>query len=179
MNIEVDALTDTVQRLKELSRVETGQAMFTLAPLRLKPVVDAVADRLRPQIDRHSLILLNEVSPELPTVMADVNAVSEVLINLLGNAIKYTPEGGKVWVRATAANGTVEVQVADTGQGIAAQHLPHIFERFYKADRSRASDGVGLGLALVKHLVQAHGGKVWAESVEGRGSTFSFTLPGA
>jgi two-component system phosphate regulon sensor histidine kinase PhoR len=179
MNIEVDALTDTVQRLMELSRVETGQAMFTLAPLRLKPVVDAVADRLRPQIDRHSLILLNEVSPELPTVMADVNAVSEVLINLLGNAIKYTPEGGKVWVRATAANGTVEVQVADTGQGIAAQHLPHIFERFYKADRSRASDGVGLGLALVKHLVQAHGGKVWAESVEGRGSTFSFTLPGA
>ena len=179
MNVEVDALTEMVQRLLELSRVETGRAQFTMVPLRVKPTIDEIVDRLQPQAARRRLLLTADVDDTLPSVMADGGAIGEVLLNLLGNAIKFTPDGGKISVTARVQNEDVEVTVRDTGSGIAAAHLPHIFERFYKVDRSRSTEGVGLGLALVKHLVQAHGGKVWAESSLGRGSAFHFTLPRA
>ena len=179
MNVEVDALTEMIQRLLELSRVETGRAEFTMRPLRLKPVVESVVDRLQPQAARRRLSLSAGLDDTLPSVLADVGAVSEVLLTLLGNAIKFTPDGGKISIAASVQSEAVQVTVRDTGSGIAAAHLPHIFERFYKVDRSRSTEGIGLGLALVKHLVQAHGGKVWAESSLGRGTAFHFTLPRA
>ena len=179
MNVEVNALTDMVQRLMELSRVETGEARFVLAPLDIKAAVREVAGRLESQIARHQLTFLPNIPDGLPPVLADTGAVSEVLINLLGNAVKFTPPGGKIEVSVLEDDDSLEMIVRDTGEGIASNHLPHIFERFYKVDRSRSSEGVGLGLALVKHLVQAQGGRVWAESSIGRGSTFHFTLPKA
>jgi two-component system phosphate regulon sensor histidine kinase PhoR len=102
-----------------------------------------------------------------------------VLANLLLNALKFTPAGGSVRVRAAAGEGVVAVSVSDTGAGIAAQDVPRVFERFYKADRARGSGGTGLGLAIVKHTVEAHGGRVTVESHEGQGTTFTFTVPTA
>jgi signal transduction histidine kinase len=100
-----------------------------------------------------------------------------VVVNLLHNAIKFTPSGGQVIVRVTQLDHEIKFAVSDTGVGIAAEDLPRIFERFYKVDRSRATSGTGLGLAIARHLVEAHAGKIWAESEVGKGSTFYFTIP--
>lgn len=179
MEIEVDALTQMVEELLELSRIESGEA-----PLRLNPVLPATAvippvDRLRPQAERSRLELVVDIPHELPPVLVDAGKIHQVVTNLVHNAIKFTPPGGHIRVTATADAAVVTVAVADTGPGIAAADLPRIFERFFKTDRSRAVGGTGLGLAIAKHIVQAHGGKIWAESQEGRGSTFFFTLPRA
>ena len=96
---------------------------------------------------------------------------------MLQNSVKFTPSGGTITVEARSNGGFVEVSVLDTGIGIAAEHLPHLFERFYKVDKARRDGGTGLGLAIVKHIVQAHGGAVYADSVEGEGSAFYFTMP--
>jgi len=110
-------------------------------------------------------------------VVVTDGAGSVVLANLIHNAIKFTPRGGRVEVGVEEQPDSVLLRVTDTGTGISAEDLPHVFERFYKADKSRSTEGAGLGLAIAKHIVQAHGRRIWAESVEGRGSTFSFTLP--
>lgn len=99
------------------------------------------------------------------------------MVNLIHNAIKFTPPHGQISVKAEQVNGRVNFLVQDTGAGISEEHLPHIFERFYKADRSRHGAGSGLGLAIAKHIVRVHNGKIWVDSIEGRGSTFSISLP--
>jgi two-component system phosphate regulon sensor histidine kinase PhoR len=109
--------------------------------------------------------------------MADEARVEQVLVNLIHNAIKFTPSGGRISISAKAKDNDILVSVADTGIGISPDDLPRIFERFYKADKSRSGGGTGLGLAIAKHIVEAHGGRIWAESTEGRGSIFNFTLP--
>ena len=113
---------------------------------------------------------------EVPCVLADVERIQKVVTNLVHNALKFTPAGGAVEVAAEMADQEVILSVKDTGVGIPAENLPRIFERFYKADRARSSGGTGLGLAIAKHIVQGHGGRIWAESVEGQGSTFYFSL---
>ena len=121
--------------------------------------------------------------PSLYLVFADEDRIEQVLVNLIHNAIKFTPLGGKITLQAElAAGGTTDQRfirfaVQDTGKGISADDLARIFERFYKTDRARASRGTGLGLSIARHIVEAHGGKIWAESREGHGSTFYFTLP--
>jgi len=115
--------------------------------------------------------------PDLPSVLADAERVMEVVTNLVHNAIKFTPAGGQVTISARLAGEEVILSVQDTGIGIPADDLPRIFERFYKADRARSGGGTGLGLSIARHIVQGHGGRIWAESVEGRGSTFYFSLP--
>jgi signal transduction histidine kinase len=118
-----------------------------------------------------------EVPPcEVPDVRADRARVLQVLSNLVGNALKFTPAGGTVTVTAEAAGESVAFHVADTGEGIAPEHLPRLFDRFWQAERGDRK-GLGLGLAIAKGIVEAHGGRIWAESVPGQGSTFSFTLP--
>ena len=177
IHAEVDHLTQLVQRLLDLSRLETGKVQFTMKALDVRQVIEEVADRLRPQVVRRQLSLLVEVPDELPQALADRAAVQEVLLNLLDNAIKFTDPQGTIRLSAQQAGPTLQVTVEDSGEGIDPAQLPHIFERFYKADRSRSSEGAGLGLALAKHIVQAHGGRIWAESVLGRSSAFHFTLP--
>ena len=179
MEIEVDALTQMVEELLELSRIESGQV-----PLRLNPVLPTAAiapavERLRAQAERGQLTLLMEVPREMPLVLIDAGRIHQVVTNIVHNAIKFTPAQGTITVSATADGTEVTVSVADTGIGISTNDLPRIFERFFKTDRSRAVGGTGLGLAIAKHIVQAHGGRIWATSQEGRGSAFHFTMPRA
>jgi len=123
------------------------------------------------------VVLLDPLKPG-PYVQADGRRLGQVLANLLANAVKFTPPGGRIEAGARAAGDLVEFWVADTGVGIAPDHLLRVFERFYKTDPSRAGGGTGLGLAICKHLVRAHGGSIWAESTgEGQGAAFRFTLP--
>ncbi len=245
---EVDVVTQLVDELHELSQIESGRVTLQLAARNIDDVVEHTLQRIRPQADRKQLHVSAYVAPEHPEVLMDEKRVGQVLINLLHNAIKFTPAGGEITVCAcvitvdetTPHRGYVEryilqadrhmvppdllqpqpsrpapdelsvpdvsendsendgvpravimvpaphpsglwmlVSVSDTGIGIPARELPRIFERFYKVDRSRNRNagGTGLGLAIAKHLVEGHGGRLWADSEEGRGSTFFFTLP--
>jgi two-component system phosphate regulon sensor histidine kinase PhoR len=176
---EVDALTQMVQELLELSRIESGQVPLRLEPVAVADVVSPPVKRLRPQAERAGLSLAVDLPSDLPLVLADKERAQQVVTNLVHNAIKFTPSGGLIIVRASAARAEqgVLISVEDTGVGIPADDLPRIFERFYKANRARSGGGTGLGLAIAKHIVQAHGGRIWAESVEGKGSIFYFTLP--
>jgi two-component system phosphate regulon sensor histidine kinase PhoR len=168
MDTEVDALTQMVQELLELSRIESGQVPFRLAPVAVADVVLPPVERLRPQAERFVLQIALDLPSDLPPVLADEERIQQVVTNLVHNAIKFTPSGGEVMVSAAAGEGEVIVSVSDTGVGIPANDLPRIFERFYKADHARSSGGTGLGLAIAKHIVQGHGGRIWAESIEGR-----------
>ena len=140
-------------------------------------LVEPAVERLRPQAERANLTLTVVLASALPQVMVDADRIRQVVINLVHNAIKFTPPGGFITVTARCVHDSVVISVADTGIGIPADDVSRIFERFYKADRARSGGGTGLGLAIAKHTVQAHNGRIWVESVEGKGSTFSFTLP--
>jgi two-component system phosphate regulon sensor histidine kinase PhoR len=177
MDAEVDALTQMVQELLELSRVESGRAPLRLVPTRVDEIVIPPIERLRPQADRVELEIVGVLPPFLPLVLADGERVLQVVTNLLHNAIKFTPVGGTVTVSAEPVGDEVLISVQDTGVGIPAEEMTRIFERFYKADRARSGGGTGLGLSIAKHIVQGHGGEIWVESVEGQGSTFYFSLP--
>jgi two-component system phosphate regulon sensor histidine kinase PhoR len=188
MDIEVDALTQMVEELLALSRIESGRAELEMRPHAVRDVIVPPVERLRPQAERARVTLTVELPPDLPPVRADLDHVRQVVTNLVHNSIKFTPAGGQVVVRAVVekdapphlpipASPCLIISVSDTGAGIAADDLPRIFERFFKADRARSGGGTGLGLAIARHIVRAHGGSIWAESVEERGSTFTFTLP--
>ena len=177
IEVEVDALTQMVRELLELSRIESGQAPFNLEPVAVADVVVSPVERLRPQAERAGIQLTFELAPDLPSVLADAERMQQVLTNLVHNGIKFTPPDGEIVVSATARDDEIVISVRDTGVGIPADALPRIFERFYKADRARSGGGTGLGLAIAKHIVLAHGGRLWVESVEGRGSTFYVALP--
>jgi two-component system phosphate regulon sensor histidine kinase PhoR len=177
METEVDALTQMVQELLELSRIESGRVPLQLAPVPVAGVVLPPVERLRPQAERAGLTLTVTLPPDLSSIQADAERIQQVVTNLVHNAVKFTPPGGQVIISAGPGNDEVIVKVQDTGVGIAADDLPRIFERFYKADRARSGGGTGLGLAIARHIVQAHGGRIWVESLEGRGSTFYFSLP--
>jgi len=174
---EVDRIVQLVEELLELSRVESGVPL-AMAPVALAEVIGRAVDRLRPQAEALGVELVVKAEP-LPPISGDATRLERVVLNLVDNALKFTPAGGRVEVRAGAAAAVAWVEVRDTGPGIDPRDLPRVFERFFKADYSRQAAGSGLGLALVKHTIEAHGGAVSAESSPGRGSTFRFTLPPA
>lgn len=174
---EVDSLALMVQELLELSRIESGKVPlhFTAAsPINL---LTNAADRLRLQAERSGLTWEIEISEDITDVFADPPRLEQVIVNLLHNAIKFTPRDGKIVLKAEPYNGMVLFVIKDSGVGISKEDLPRIFERFYKTDKARASGGTGLGLSISRHLVEAHGGRIWAESMEGKGSSFYFTIP--
>ena len=196
MDVEVDSLTQMVQELLELSRIESGQVPFRLHPTDLAQVAQVAVDRLSAQAERAQVILVADLPADLPLVLADGDRLAQVLTNLIHNAIKFTDAGGQIDVRVNVATaGSLNmgrrsgiifadpqatlavVTVTDTGVGIPSEDLPRIFERFYKTDRARASGGTGLGLAIAKHVIHAHHGHIWAVSKLGKGSTFTFVLP--
>jgi two-component system phosphate regulon sensor histidine kinase PhoR len=140
-------------------------------------LLENAVERLRPQAERKHLTLTLVTDKVLGTESVDASRIERAVVNLVQNAIKFTPEGGDITVSGQRLNGSVVVSVKDDGIGIAPEDLPRIFERFYKVDHSRADVGSGIGLAIVKHAVEAHGGSVSAESTIGHGSTLSFSIP--
>ncbi len=176
---DTDRLISLADHLLELSKLESGQIPLELHPVKLAPLLEEVCDSFGRQAEEKGVSILVEVQDDLPRLMAHEDYLRQVLANLLENAVKFTPEGGEIRALAESRPPVVEVQVRNTGPGIPREHLPHVFERFYKADRSRHDGGTGLGLAIVKHMVQLLGGEVGVESEEGRGTAFSFTIPRA
>ncbi|HEM62502.1 MAG TPA: PAS domain-containing sensor histidine kinase, partial [Chloroflexi bacterium] len=174
---EVDSLTQVVQESLELSRIESGRLPLRLAPTPVAEVILPVVERLGPQAERAGLEVSCSLPDGLPQVLADPERVRQVVSNLLHNAIKFTPSGGRVQISAQQVGDEVVISVTDTGVGIPREDLPRVFERFYRADQARSKGGTGLGLAIAKHIIQGHGGRVWADSLEGQGSDFSFSLP--
>ena len=177
---EVTRLQRLVQDLEELSHAEGGQIRLELQPTNLSVIAQAAVERLRLQFEDKAVALQIDAQPHLPQVRADTNRITQVIVNLLGNALQYTPSSGSVHVRVWRESNEVLLAVEDTGIGIAAEHLPHVFERFYRVDksRSRVGGGSGIGLTIARHLIKAQGGRIWVTSpgVE-RGSTFAFALP--
>jgi two-component system phosphate regulon sensor histidine kinase PhoR len=177
IDAEVDKLSQLAVELGELSRIESGEVAFDIKPCPVSQIAHQASDRVRPLAERASLELSLDIPPDIPSVLADRERIEQSLVNLLHNAIKFTPPSGRVGLSAEVHGDKVAISVTDTGIGIPADDLPRIFERFYKADKARAGGGTGLGLAIAKHIVQSHGGDIWVESTEGKGSTFTFTLP--
>jgi two-component system phosphate regulon sensor histidine kinase PhoR len=166
--------------LTDLSNIELGKVALRREPVRVDEVVASVVGIIAPRAARAKVDVTSQVPPDLPEIPADRDRLAQILINLVDNAVKYTPEGGSVTVTARRVEAsTIEVAVTDTGIGIPPADLPRITERFYRVDRARSRElgGTGLGLAIVKHLVMAHGGQLGIESAQERGTTVRFTLP--
>jgi len=174
-----DRLTALINDLLDISRMETGRVRFEPRPVQIGEVIADVVNVLAPQSETKHQSLTYEVVGGLPDVMGDRDRLTQVLTNLLGNAIHYTPEGGEIELRAYLVERAVRVDVRDTGIGIAPDDMGRIFERFYRADHPLVQEtrGTGLGLSIVRMFVEMHGGRIWVESDPGRGSTFTFILP--
>jgi two-component system, OmpR family, phosphate regulon sensor histidine kinase PhoR len=174
---EVNKTTQMVNELIELTRIETGKANLKLEPLNIIALIEEVVTRLRPQAERKQIHIMTAFPENIPLVQADKERIQQVVTNILHNAVKFTAPEGQIRICAEAASAEVTVRVQDTGIGISKEDLPRIFERFFKADKSRSQSGSGLGLAIAKHIIMAHNGKIWVDSQEGKGSTFGFSLP--
>jgi two-component system phosphate regulon sensor histidine kinase PhoR len=174
---EVDRLTQMVSELTELSRIEAGSTELNKENLNLNELINEAVIQLRPLADKQRITLNPVLSDTLPSAKVDRDRLSQTITNLIHNAIKFNRSGGSVTITTSSDDKTITVKVIDTGIGIPKANLPHVFERFYKADKSRTNSGSGLGLAIAKHTIEAHGGTITAQSEEGNGSTFSFTIP--
>jgi two-component system phosphate regulon sensor histidine kinase PhoR len=179
MQVEVDDLARLVEELLQLSRAEAGQIELKLATGNVETVTRRAAERLHAQASQKQIDISVDVEADLPMAVFDAERIEQVLVNLVHNAVKFTPHGGNVHIRLSSAGHEVVVAVSDSGTGLEPGELDRVFERFYKTDRSRTAAGSGLGLAIAKHLIQLHGGRIWAESDYGQGATFTFTLPRA
>ena len=178
LEVETGNISQMITELLDLARIESGGSALLLDDVDLGRVVRESVERLRPFAERQGITLEVGVQPDLPPVRGEASRIGQVLLNLVHNAIKFSPSGRAVEVTVSQEGPEVATRVTDHGIGIAAADLPRIFERFYKADRSRASGGgTGLGLAIARHIVDGHGGRLTVESIEGTGSTFTMTLP--
>ena len=179
---EADRLQRIVADLQELSRVEAGAFELDIQPLSVEVLISDIRVHFEQQYKEKAVNLTTKIADHIPKVLADRDRIAQVFINLVGNALQYTSPGGTVTIQVTALQDKVQFSIIDTGIGIAPEHLPMLFTRFYRVDksRSRASGGSGIGLTIAKHLVEAHHGKIRAESEgTGKGSTFIFTIPAA
>jgi histidine kinase len=177
---EATRLRWMIEEMALLSRAEAGQLRVAPRPIEVQLVVGQVIDQFRPQVQAQGMSWDVQIADSLPKIHADPDRIRQVLINLIANAVQYSPMGGTIGVHVRGDERAVTTIVSDTGIGIAAEHVPHIFERFYRVDKSRArtTGGAGIGLTIARHLIYAHGGEIWAESDGlGRGTRITFTLP--
>jgi PAS domain S-box-containing protein len=173
--IQMDRL---IQDLLDIARVESGTLTLDLQPVTTGALLEGTLRTLRPLVDEAGLELVTDLPSSLPMVRADPERIGRVMSNLVGNAIKFAGRGGRVTVAAAQENGVVRVSVSDNGRGIAAEHLPHVFDRFWQAASSTIrSRGAGLGLPIAMGIIRGHGGQMRAESTPGAGATITFTLP--
>jgi signal transduction histidine kinase len=172
-------LLSLINDILDLSKIEAGRMELELAAFELPPALENALTLVRERASRHGIGLHLAVDPQLGAIVGDERKIKQVLLNLLSNAVKFTPEGGQVAVRASRADGSVEISVSDTGIGIAAEDREAIFEEFRQvgSDYARKREGTGLGLALARRFVELHGGRLWVKSEVGKGSTFTFSLP--
>jgi signal transduction histidine kinase len=180
MLAQSERLGRLVDQLLDLSRLESGDVPLDRSPVPIAPLVSQVLSEIDVARTDRGVAVTSEVPEDLPPALAARERVHQVLFNLVDNAVRYTPSGGAVTVSAHRHNGSVEIEVHDTGVGIPAEHLPRLFERFYRVDTSRSREGdggTGIGLAIARSVVEAHGGQIHAESEPGGGSTFTFELP--
>lgn len=170
-----------INDLLDLSKLESGKIKLSLQKTHIRPLTERVIASLRQQTDAKSIQMRSDISEAIPPVKVDEAMIIQVLVNLITNAIKYTPQGGSITLSCRDLEDFIQVDVADTGIGIPEEDLPRIFERFYRVDKARSRElgGTGLGLSIVKHIIQSHGGDVFVSSVVSQGSTFSFTIPKA
>lgn len=179
IDTEVDNLSQLVNELLELSRIEAGRSNFEFQRCEPCELISKAVERMTLQAERAGVDLSQDCPPDLPKVYADPGRISQVFVNLIHNAIKFTPNDGHIHLTAWQDGGRVIFRVCDDGVGIIKKDQSRIFERFYKADRARAGGGTGLGLSICKHIVEAHNGEIWLESEENAGSNFLFSLPTA
>ena len=177
---EADRLSRLVDDLQELSRVEAKAYSLDLHPVKVSNLVQTTVKRLSPQATAKRITLRSSLPADLEPILADEDRVTQVLVNLAANAIQYTPEDGEVLISASRHADEIYISVKDSGIGIPPEHIANLFTRFYRVDKSRsrnAGGGSGIGLTIARHLVEAHGGRIWAESAgEGQGSTFTFSM---
>jgi len=174
-----DRLAKLIEDLLDLSKIESGKMKIAFLQVDIADAFKRAAAVIANQANAKSISIQSNIPAVLPKVLADETRLSQVFVNLLDNAVKYTPEKGTIIVTVSVQDRFVQIAIADTGAGIPSNDIPRIFERFYRVDKahSRELGGTGLGLSIVKHIVQIHGGNVWVESEVGRGTTFSFTIP--
>ena len=177
INIEADKLMGMTNELTELSMMENRETTLDKHSLKISSLVKQVVQRLQAQSAKKSLTLSIDIEPVVPDLVIDQYRIEQVLMNLAHNAIKFTNPGGVITISVKTRDNEILVSVSDTGIGIPREELPRVFERFYKVNKARDDEGVGLGLAISRHIITSHGGKIWADSEEGKGSTFFFTLP--
>ncbi len=176
---ETVLLSRLITDLKELSLVEAGQITLQREPVAIGELINEVAGSMSSFHTGKNISLSVDIQPDLPSGLVDRGRIRQVIRNLLDNALRYTPQNGTIAIRATARNDWIQITVQDSGSGISSEDIPYIFDHFYKADRARTRgySGSGIGLALVKQIIELHGGQVWVESRSGAGSTFYFTIP--
>jgi PAS domain S-box-containing protein len=173
---EADRLTELIENLLDATRLQTGTLSLNRADVSLERTVERVADRFRTQVSRHSILV--SFPSDFPIILGDENRLEQVFYNLLSNALKYSPKGGEIRITGHVRPGQVVVCVSDEGPGIAPEDIPHIFDRFYRsADASRTTKGAGLGLFLARAVIEAHGGRIWADPKSGQGARICFSLP--
>lgn len=179
VNYHSNELANMVNDLLDISRIESGKAIMKLESHNLKDIITAISDLILIQCKNKNIKLVQDIQKDLPYVRVDRGQIERVFINLLGNAVKFTPKDGTITIKAYKKDGVVQVNIQDTGIGIPSDTLSLIFDEFYRVDNpiNQQVKGTGLGLSLVKRIIEAHNGMVWVESNFGEGSTFSFTLP--
>ena len=179
---EIRHLSGLIDDLFELAQLDAGRLALSVEPSSLRDLISDTLGSMQAQAERRNVTLRGHVEQGIDPVVMAPDKIQRVLDNLLGNALRHTPPGGTVTLQVSRAGDAVRVEIEDTGEGIAPTDLPHIFESFFRGEKSRSRDdqgirGAGLGLAIAKGLVEAHGGKIWARSEQGKGSLFAFTLP--
>jgi PAS domain S-box-containing protein len=181
INRDSDRLAKLIDDLLDLSRIESGKLKMVFVPTDILGVIKRTMFIIENLAKMKSISIEIQAAENLSNVLADETRLSQVILNLLDNAIKYTSEGGEIKISVRSNDQFVEVDIADTGIGIPEKDLSRVFERFYRVDKARSRDmgGTGLGLSIVKHIVQAHGGEVWVRSKLEHGSTFCFVIPRA
>jgi signal transduction histidine kinase len=171
--------TRLVQDLHQLALADSGRLSMHPRPCSIEDIFETILETIGVQMEDEGIALVREIEQDLPDVEVDAQRVEQVLLNLLANAIRHTPAEGRILVRAECADKDVQVSICNSGSSLSDVDLRHVFDRFYRADEARTGDdtGAGLGLSIAKALVEAHGGRIWAENTPEDGACFAFTLP--